>query len=206
MGDDPTFQWTLASRYGIQVDEKQDAWHSGHVNDLLELDSGGLLVATQTGGVWSIDTNGDTLPLSDSWEDPDVNCLAFGPDGPQHVFAGCTRGIIRETDLGEALPLIAWKQVATPLPAGAGAVHRIVVIRSVRRIVAACDGGVFWSEIPSSNGNRGCLSVFMPGSGTRQPFDWKPAKGMEPRAPVFGISPLARHAAISCAWTCKIRA
>jgi hypothetical protein len=53
MADDPRFKWELATPYGISIDDKQDAWWSGHVTDILELDGGhgGLLVATQSGGV-----------------------------------------------------------------------------------------------------------------------------------------------------------
>lgn len=73
-------QWELANPYGIAIDEANDVWHAGHVTDLLELDGGesGLLVATETGGVWTISTNGMTVPLSDGWDKPNVNCLASG--------------------------------------------------------------------------------------------------------------------------------
>ena len=175
MADDSTIRWTLASPFGIQVDEEQDAWFSGHVNDILELDTGGLLVATQTGGVWSVDPISSTSPLSDEWVDPDINCLAFGPDDPRHVFAGCDGGAIRETDLREALPLLAWREITNPLPSIAGSVRRIVVVRHLRRIVAACSNGLFWATIPLPSRNRGCLMPFGPKSTPRSPYEWKQA-------------------------------
>ncbi|HEX8068822.1 MAG TPA: hypothetical protein VF546_02645 [Pyrinomonadaceae bacterium] len=175
MADDPTIRWDLANRFGIQTDESQDAWHTGCVTDVLELDTGGLLVSSPTGGVWSIDTGGNTLPLSDSWPNPDVNCLAFGPDDPRHVFAGCARGVIRETDLGEALPLLAWREVAAPLPAHAGDVNGLVIIRNLRRLIAACDGGLFWTTLPPTTPRPGCLLPLGPPP-ARAPYVWRQAK------------------------------
>src|ERR1700741_4560989 len=83
-------QWSLATPFGIAIDENNDVWHTGHINDMVQLDggAGGMLVASQTGGVWSISTGNNCLPLSDKWSKPDVNCLAAGPDGPRHFFAG----------------------------------------------------------------------------------------------------------------------
>src|SRR5437016_576627 len=89
--DDPTVQWQLASPFGIQVDEANGAWNSGHVNDVIEFaDRSAIVVATESGGVWLVDDNADALPLSDTWDIPDVKCIAMGPDGPRHLFAGCT--------------------------------------------------------------------------------------------------------------------
>src|SRR2546428_533486 len=121
MPDDPTVQWSLASKFGIQVSADADAWHSGHATDVLQLPSGALVVAAQTGGVWTASAGSPALPLSDNWNNPDVNCLTQGPDDPAaHLFAGCTAGIIRETDPGAAAPLLTWEEIADPLPAGAG--------------------------------------------------------------------------------------
>src|SRR5262245_12546784 len=125
MPDDPRLKWTLASPFGIQNNEAADAWCSGRVTDVLQFDGGdgGLLVATETGGVWSIAVNGATTPLSDSWNEPDVNCLAAGPDGPRHFFAGCNRGIIYETDPGAPAPILNWTPVSPALPPAAGTVN-----------------------------------------------------------------------------------
>lgn len=47
-------QWSLATPFGIRIDEEKDAWHTGHIDDMVRLDGGdaGMLVASQTGGVW----------------------------------------------------------------------------------------------------------------------------------------------------------
>src|SRR5437879_256312 len=91
MADDPTVRWQLAVPFGIEIDPKSDAWSSGHVNDIFEFpDLNGIVVATETGGVWLIDQDGGAIPLSSTWDNPDVRCLAPGPDGQRHMFAGCT--------------------------------------------------------------------------------------------------------------------
>lgn len=167
MPDDPTIRWTLASPYGIQRNEAEDAWHSGHANDILELDTGQLLVATETGGVWMVDPTGGNLALSDDWANPDLFCLAFGPDDPRHVFAGCSGGIIRETDLNQPIPFLAWREIANPVPEKAGIVYRIVIIRNLRRIIAACAGGLFWAVIPPTR------------QSPRPPYNWKEARVKE---------------------------
>jgi len=178
MIDDPTIRWTLANPFGIQINAAVDAWYSGHTTDVLELPAGRLLTSTQTGGVWSI--SGDaatTMPLSDSWSNPDVNCLAAGIDDPNaHFFAGCTQETLRETDLGDALPLFAWVPVNKPLPAGSGDVHRIVIIRNLRRIVVACDGGLYWATIPATPEKPGCLNVFGPKPKPRELYVWHQAQ------------------------------
>ena len=121
MSDSPQIQWELVSPYGISIDERENAWWSAHVEDVLELDGGdsGLPVAVETGGVWTIATNGASIPLSNNWDNPDVNCLAAGPDGPHHFFAGCTNAIIYESDVSEAVPLLGWQPVDSALPSEA---------------------------------------------------------------------------------------
>jgi hypothetical protein len=175
MANDPTVQWSLANPFGISINEESDGWHSGHVNDVLDLANGSLLAGTQSGGVWLINTNGTTMPLSDSWAVPDINCLAQGPDDEHHVFAGCNNGIIRETDLGEAVPLLAWREITNPLPPGAGDVKRILIIRNLRTIIAACTKGMYWATIPPTNRKRGCLIPF--GKPPARPlYNWQRAR------------------------------
>ena len=174
MANDPTVQWALANPLGILISEAADAWQSGHVNDVLNLANGALLAASETGGVWLINENGTTLPLSDDWQNPDINCLAQGPDGEHHIFAGGTNGLIRETNLGEALPLLAWQEVTNPLPSEAGDVKRLLVIPRLRRLIAACKGGLYWSVIPATAPKRGCLMPFGK-QPPRAPYNWKRA-------------------------------
>jgi len=50
--------WELVSGEGIAKDEKLNVWHCGHLEDVLPLDSGRALVASQTGGVWLVSVEG----------------------------------------------------------------------------------------------------------------------------------------------------
>ncbi len=182
--------WSLASPFGIAVDEEHDAWHTGHINDMVRLDdgAGGLLIAAQTGGVWIVNQNNDALPLSDRWNKPDVNCLVAGLDGPRHFFAGVSASggngapdgpgstftsAIYEADPESALPLLHWKEIAG-FPADAGTVNDLAVVPRHRRLVAACDGGLYWAEIPKPSPAPGCLSIFFPSAGppARDPWRW----------------------------------
>jgi hypothetical protein len=183
--DDPTIVWDLANIAGIQIDPATDAWHSGHVTDILELPDGdSLLVASETGGVWSVTGANPGLPLSGKWDDPDVQALAWGPDGNRHVFAGCSPRypppevdvvpVVMETNAGADIPLLEWEAVEDPLPSDAGSITDIVVIRHLRRIVVACEsvsadkpGGIFWADIPPTS--------FPPNPPARPPYVWERA-------------------------------
>ena len=163
--------WLPANPFAILIDEGQDVWHAGRVMDLLALDTGALVVGTDSGGVWLVEGNDRAIPLSEGWDTPDISCLAFGPDGPRHIFAGTDNASMAvaagnelgqavpysvalfETDTATPFPLLNWRPVPlTPVsPDGAivGTIVRIVVLKESRRIVLACLNGVFWSPIPA---------------------------------------------------------
>lgn len=199
MSDDPMLQWKQASYLAIRVDEAANAWHSGHVSDIVEFDEESYLmaVATETGGVWLVNADtGDHFPLSSTWDCPDVGCLASGPDSSQHLFAGCTDKY--RQDLAQAVPVImesrpnegllqAWAPT-TPLPPDAGSITRIAVIRNQRFIVVATmrarpadKPGIFWARIPQPQQGAGAPP--------RDPYLWKRAQidGL----PLDGVSDLA---------------
>jgi Repeat of unknown function (DUF346) len=83
--------WSQAGTGAIQMDDAGNVWNSGHVNALLPMSSG-LLVAADTGGLWSATESGPVVPLTD-WEAPDLTSLARGPDGEEHIFVGGGLGI-----------------------------------------------------------------------------------------------------------------
>ena len=193
MADDPSLFWHLASPFGIEIDEAANAWHSGHIDDIIRFtDTPAMLVASESGGVWLISDGNDPVVLSNDWDVPDVKCLAMGPDGLRHVFAGCTVAydgpekrtyraetgsapVIMETDASAVAPLLEWKTVNGALPVTAGRITRMVVIPHLRRIVVACAvvrggdvGGIYWANIPPTR--------FAPGDPPRPPFAWKQAK------------------------------
>jgi hypothetical protein len=174
-------QWQQANPAAILIDAGQDAWHAGHVNDLLVLpDGSGLIAGAETGGVWVITNADQAIPLSDTWDDPDVNCLAAGPDGPRHLYAGCS-STLYETNAASAVPLFDWHPV--PLPGGAGAVLRIGVLNGPRLIVLACWGGLFWSAIPAAGGS----------------YTWKAAR-RAPSGPYSGLTFGPGGSVIAAVW------
>jgi hypothetical protein len=159
---DQNVQWHQADVLSIQINANADAWHAGHVNDILKFEpGGGLLAATDTGGVWSITSIGQSFPLSDSWSAMNMMALAAGPDGPRHVYAGtqprpfgATRGgVLWETDTSTIIPIFNWRQVNPKPPCGL--INRILVISEARRIVLACDSGLYWSRIPAPPSAQG---------------------------------------------------
>jgi hypothetical protein len=160
--------WGVANPQGILVDDQQSAWHAGRVFDMLSLGAGRILVASATGGVWLIDGAFNGLPLSDDWEFPNVECLAFGPHGGSHIFAGCEGGLY-ETDSSAADPLHAWHPVK--LPANVNTVYRIVTTSEPPRVVIATDRSVWWAT-----GNAGTA------------YEWKQATGLDAEAPFFGLA------------------
>src|SRR5262245_686649 len=67
VSQDPKVNWLQPNPLGIQRHKSPDVWHSGRVMDVLALEGGYLLVGTDTGGLWSIAPDDQTLCLSDSW-------------------------------------------------------------------------------------------------------------------------------------------
>lgn len=211
MADDPTIDWHQASFFGLKVDANADVWNSGHVTEVVPLGDtpDAVVMATETGGVWVLVGGANPLPLSERWDLPDVKALTVGNSGPRHLFAGCaaryhndpnrvqTAPLILETDLSAPAPLLSWLSVAPALPADAGWITRIVVLRALRKIVVACArelpgdrGGVFWSDIPPVR--------FNPADPPRGPYVWREAKIDGPGSPrgfwdIAGASPDRRQ-------------
>ncbi len=188
MADDARLHWELANPFGIVIDEATDSWWSGRVFDVLELDGGaaGVLVATETGGVWMVDDGGSALALGDSWSNPDMFCLAAGPDGPRHFFAAGVGGIIYETDASHSAPLLHWSPINAPLPdatvATAAApvpaytVYDLAVLPAQRILLAATSKGLYWSAIPQTPPWWCVLSQLGPNKGARPPYQWNLAE------------------------------
>ena len=92
---DRNIHWHQADVLSIQGSAAEDAWHAGHVNDILKLEpENGMLVASEAGGVWEISRNAQAKPLSDNWASSSMSALARGPDGSRHVCQ-----VIGTTDL-----------------------------------------------------------------------------------------------------------
>jgi len=179
--NDGTIEWqSLAG--GIQLSDTIDAWHSGHINDILPMPprgSGLVLVASDTGGVWSVMSGrpeSSANPLSTNWASINMTSLAQGPDSYYHAYAGTygrgdgnPGGVLWETDTskGDLLnTLNNWRAHNTPCQS----INHILVIAEFRRIMIACNNGIFWSQIPpapSAHGNYNWLSA-LPAPGVTQ--------------------------------------
>ena|SRR5215472_13396567 len=89
--DDTSIQWMLATAEAIQDSSGQNMWNSGHINDILKIGPTQTLIASDTGGVWSMAFSSSTaaaIPLSTAWRSVAISSLAQGPDGESHVYAG----------------------------------------------------------------------------------------------------------------------
>ena len=154
--------WKLASSWGSlrrgDPDDPEAAFHAGHINDVLRLDTppaNPLLVASDTSGVWLVNEHGGpALPLSESWTQPDLQCLAQGTRGAMHVFAG---GIaLYETDTTQQAPLLSWRPVIMSDghrgTVNVGRILAMTVVRERGAIVLATDTGIWWAVIPAGGG------------------------------------------------------
>ncbi len=180
MSNDPNISWHQADALSIQVDENDDEiWHTGHCNDLLVLENHGLVVATQTGGLWLVLSSGNGFALGD-FAQPDFNSITLGPDGPSHIFAG--GGGLFETDVNSPFPLLSWNQIQ-PLTDEdmntIGDIFQIVIIKDMRNIVIACTNGVFWSTIPLSQAHP-------------RNYLWRKAQGLPKETEFFGLIAIQR--------------
>jgi hypothetical protein len=132
----------------------------GHLNAVIALGDRDLLVGADTGGVWhlaptaGVADNVRAFPLSDDWENPDILCLAHGPDGTGHAFAGCRTLTEKLPDRYTSLPVVyeaaptspgVWRVVMDG--SAFGSVYGIGVAEG-RRLVVATSTGVWWSQLP----------------------------------------------------------
>ncbi len=180
--------WSQADTEAILSDGTAGAWHAGHVRAILTVGKPvtDTLLGTDSGGVWRIHTPSSGTPgrpvnCSNTWDNPDVMCLAHGVDGPAHVYVGChtlygSPAAIYESNPLAPDPLSAW--IAVTPPAGIGSVYAIATDAASRRIVAVGDGGVWWSPIPAVSAsaptrtyqwtqafNQGCSGLAIVGPG-----------------------------------------
>ena len=150
--------WQPAQAYGIERDDTRDVWHAGHVEAVLS-NGHSVIAGSQTGGVWLLTptlqptfiAGHDGTCLSDSWDQPDVTNLAFGPDGPGQVFAGFSGGqalFLMEFDIVSGA-MIFKRNTTLVLPV-AGYVYAIVTMVNPRCVIIAGDQGVWWSAIPTN--------------------------------------------------------
>lgn len=177
----PAFSWSQADSQAISYDSGQDAWHAGIVKDLLVTVSGNVIVATDSGGIWSVSEAGEGICLIDT-DKPDMWCLAQGPLAEDHLFAGGET--LFETDVSQAVPLLSWNDLSPSVAKNqpVGEIFRIVVLQAERRIVIATATGVYWAEIPPQ-ASSGCLGTLLGLGGIKIPrpaYRWTAAAGLPP--------------------------
>jgi hypothetical protein len=177
---DSGIQWQLTTADAILTDGANNVWHSGHINDILKIGPQAVLVASESAGVWSVTGSGNNtaaLPLSTTWDSIIMTSLAAGPDGTDHVYAGTSTatssgggltgppGVLWETDTSATAPLLNWVRHQTQC----GNINHILVINELRRIVLACDNGIWWSPIPVAPAARGTYNWLQaqPGPGVQ---------------------------------------
>lgn len=188
MNDDTSIKWALANPLSIQTDEANDAWNSGAARDVVAINENKVLVATDTGSIWSADRDGSSLRVADDIDAPDFWCIIKGLYGDDHFYAG--GGRLYETDISKSAPILAWREIPvtwqekdfrgktyTVTPA---AIYRIAVLLEDKRIVVATTNGVAWADIPKAPSRpSGCL-IFGAGKSTAPgTYTWKKAIGLE---------------------------
>jgi len=139
----------------------QAVWNTGHVNAILVSDPVAI-VAAETGGVWLVNhypgaipvvASHPATPLSNEWDDPNVNCLAYAPGSTSQFYAGCNGGSLFLVELQPVLGGMDRKtSTSIPVPFFAP-IMQIVVMEGPRRIVVSTSTGVWWSNIPSVPGD-----------------------------------------------------
>ncbi len=164
----------------------------GHVNAVIALGDRDVLIGADTGGVWhlaptvGVADNVRAFPLSDDWEDPDIVCLAAGPDGTGHAFAGCRTLTEKLPGRYASLPVVYEAAPTSPgdwrvVMDGSmyGSVYGIGVAAG-RRLVVATSAGVWWSDLPAAEVPAG-----------RRVFSWQAALWSSGTASAVGCTALA---------------
>ncbi len=174
--DIPSFEWHQADSQAINYRPNLDAWRAGIVKDILRTSGGNVLVAAQSGGVWSVTESGTGICVLDS-DRPDMWCLAQGTLGDDHCYAG--GDTLFETDVSQALPLLSWADLDPRDAKGnaLGPIFRVVVLAAQQVVVIGAGNGVYWSRIPPL-ARPGCLGSLLGVKATRAPYVWTEATGL----------------------------
>jgi len=172
----PSFKWYQADSRAINYNPDLDAWRAGIVKDILLTDGGAVLVAAQSGGIWSVTESGTGVCLLDS-DHPDMWCLAQGTLGDDHCYAG--GDTLFETDVSQTLPLLSWVDLdpRDSLGRSLGTIFRVVVLADQQIVVVGAEHGVYWSKIPAVE-RPGCLGALFGAKTTRGTYAWTQATGL----------------------------
>jgi hypothetical protein len=137
--------WQPATYFGISIDVQNDIWHSGHINAILPLSTGGYLLGTETGGAYLIGAN-FSFALSNAWDRPDINSMAFGIHDERQVFAAGSGLYV--TDWQDPTPYFAWSPVDYSAILNPGIIEKVIVDRAHDALIIATQNrGVWWGQI-----------------------------------------------------------
>src|SRR5262249_40800044 len=188
-GVDQGINWILATRGGIQVGE--NVFHSGRAMDILVTKTGETVVAAESGGVWLVNETGESVSVSDNWDEPDLWCLTQGPDGPRHVYAGGTG--LYQTIPAAFFPLLTWRRIT--LQDGIRRVQRMVTLDRLRRLVLATKSGVYWAPLLDVKTDSPPVIA----------YDFKSAEGLvNPQASYLGLALGPNDTVVVASWRKEI--
>lgn len=159
--------WEQPSTWGICMSgdpESADAaFNAGHLEDVLVIGRGPILLAGPTSGVRNTSTSASNAFNFTTWfPQNNINVLGLGTYSNVHVYAG--GDALYETDTTHAFPLANWRQISVNDVDGNaikfGGVLDIVALRGanlgealrVSKLVLACGNGILWSFIPPIGG------------------------------------------------------
>lgn len=141
-------RWQLAVPKAIQINPEINAWHSGRVQDMVDFSDGSVIVGTNGGGIWWANKAGESRPLSDSWDDPDITSVERGPFSQSHIYVSTASNLYENQS-----PALDDFQLINK-PPGTSIVRDIGILHGAWRIVVACNNGLFWSDIPRPGAPR----------------------------------------------------
>lgn len=149
--------WNLYSPLG--VDKGGDRIEAGRVNDVLETSGNGVLIAADLGGVYISTGSSFTVSVSQDWDNPDMNCLAAGPDANLYFAGGGTSttnplGALYVTDK-DASPAILQRWFPIPNNVNFGVINDMIVVSGTRTLVLATSNGIYHAQIPTAAGGGG---------------------------------------------------
>jgi hypothetical protein len=152
---DRSVVWEETTDLSISIDPSKNAWHAGRLTDIL-LRSDDIFVAASTGGVWGINFHDPDAPagcVTDSFDNPNFNCMAFGPDSPLEIYAACS-SLQLGARPGTGLVLGGFAQWSSvPIVDATGNalltddIYRIVVLPQHRVMLLATMQGVFLGQM-----------------------------------------------------------
>jgi hypothetical protein len=165
-------RWHNANGAGELIDRGANRWRAGHCNDVLEVADTTVVAASDTSGVWLLGP-GVGVPLSLDWSELTTMALAFGPLGRTHLIAGGAAsdgsGWLRQTDASRADAMSRpWLPIR--LPAGVGAIRRIVVDPVTEHVILATTQGLWHGPIPPAGASVDASLSLVGGTGSR--VDW----------------------------------